>query len=307
MLPMRYFIYNMFFILLFALTIQPQKLSAQELNARIQVNSSQIQSTDKSVYETLQKALFEFLNNRIWTNNVFNIEERIEVNFMLNITKQNSADEFEGTLQINSSRPAFNSGYSSPIFVYLDNNVKFQYQEGESLEFNESTHNELTSLFAYYVYLVIGYDYDTFSSLGGTEYFQIAEKIVSNAQSSTSSGWKSFENRKNRYWLVENLLNQVYSAVREYYYSYHRKGIDEMQNNVSDGRTIIAEGLNDLLKVHRSKPSSFVMQILFDAKRDELINILSESPSSEAMRAYNLLKELDPANAAKYQKIVKKG
>lgn len=280
--------------------------SGQELNARIQVNSSQIQSTDKSVYEEMQKALFEFLNNRNWTSNVFATEERIEVNFLLNLSKQISVDEFEGTLQINSSRPVFNSGYSTPVFVYLDKNVKFRYAEGQALEFNESSHEELTSLFAYYVYIVLGYDYDTFSLNGGTEYFQMAEKIVSNAQSSSSSGWKSFENRKNRYWMVENLLNSVYSPIREYYYNYHRLGLDVMQKNVSDGRTIIAEGLQQLIKVHRSKPSSLVMQILFDAKSDELIKILSESPSAEGTKAYNQLKELDPVNSDKYQSIIKK-
>ncbi len=293
-------------LIIFTFLLIVSKIHSQELNARIQVNSSQIQGTDKSTYEELQKGLFEFINNRNWTNHVYSIEERIEVNFMLNITKQISVDEFEGTLQINSSRPAFNSGYLSPVFVYLDKNVKFRYAEGEALEFNESSHNELTSLFAYYIYLVIGYDYDTFSLYGGTQFFQIAEKIVSNAQSSTSAGWKSFENRKNRYWLVENLMNSVYGSVREYYYNYHRNGIDQLQKNLNEGRTKIAEGLSELLKIHRSKPGSFIMQILFDAKRDELINILSESPSNEAMRAYNFLKELDPVNANKYQKIVKK-
>lgn len=279
---------------------------SQELNCRVQVNSSQIQGSNKSVFETMQKDLFEFLNNQIWTKHVYSTEERIECNFMLNLSKQISTDEFEGTLQINSSRPVYNSGYSTPLFVYVDKKVKFRYTEGQALDFNENTHNELTSLFAFYVYVVLAYDYDTFSLLGGTEYFQMAEKIVSTAQSSTSSGWKAFEDKKNRYWLIENNLNQVYTPIRTYYYNYHRLGLDVMNKNLADGRTKIAEGLNDLLKVHRSKQNSIAMQMLFEAKSEELIKILSESPPAEATRAYNLLKEIDAANAAKYQKIVKK-
>ncbi|MGE4288686.1 MAG: DUF4835 family protein [Salinivirgaceae bacterium] len=283
------------------------KSTAQELNARIQVNSSQIQGTNKTVYEELQKGLFEFLNNRNWTNHTYAVEERIEVNFMLNITKQLSVDEFEGTLQVNSSRPVYNSGYATPLLVFLDKNVKFRYAEGQALEFSETSHDELTALFAYYVYLVIGFDYDSFSPLGGTEFFRIAEKIVSNAQASTSAGWKQYENRKNRYWLVENLLNQVYSPVRDFYYTYHRQALDLMHKSPADSRTKIVEGLVELQKVHRAKPSSFIMQIVFDAKRDELINLLRESPTAEATRALNYLKELDPANANRYQKIVNKG
>ncbi len=294
------------FISILVIVLNHRNGYTQELNCRIQVNSSQIQGTNKTVFETLQKSLFEFLNNRNWTKHVYSTEERIECNFMLNITKQNSVDEFEGTLQVNSSRPVLNSGYSTPLFIYLDKKVKFRYAEGEALDFSENTHHELSSLFAYYVYVVLGYDYDSFSLMGGTEYFQMAEKIVTTAQSSTSGGWKAFEDRKNRYWLIENTLNQVYAPVRLYYYNYHRLGLDVMHKNLADGRTKIAEGLNDLLKVHRAKQNSFIMQILFEAKSEELIKILSESPVAEGTKAYNLLKEMDASNAAKYQKIIKK-
>jgi hypothetical protein len=293
-------------LLLAVLFLVPNPIRSQELNCRIQVNSTQIPGTNKSVFEALQKSLFEFLNNRSWTKNVYTTEERIECNMMLNLTKQISADEFEGTLQVNSSRPVFSTGYSSPLFIINDKKVKFRYAEGEALDFNETTHNELTSLMAFYVYVVLAYDYDTFSPMGGTEYFQTAEKIVSTAQSSTSTGWKAFEDRKNRYWLIENNLNQIYAPIRNYSYTYHRKGLDEMSKNVADARAKVVEGLQDLLKVHRSKPNSFVMQLFFDSKSDEMIKLFSESPSSEGMRAYNLLKEIDAANAAKYQKIVKK-
>ncbi len=281
-------------------------LPAQELNCQISVISSQIQGSNKSVFETLQKDLYEFLNTRNWTNNVFSTEERIECNFLLTLSKQISVDEFEGSLQVTSSRPVYNSGYSSPILNLKDDNVRFKFAEGETLEFNDATHNDLTSLFAYYVYIILGFDYDTFSPMGGTQYFEEAEKIVSTAQSSAYKGWKSFESRKNRYWLTENLLNKVYAPIRQYEYTYHRKGLDIMSTKVAEGRTAIATGINDLLQVQRQKSNSFLMQIFFDAKRDEIIKILKESPSSEAMRAINVLKEVDPANASKYQDIIKK-
>jgi len=297
---------NIFIALLLFITINYSTLQAQELNCRIQINTSQIQGTNKSVFETLQKALLEFLNNRNWTSHVYGVEERIECSFLLNISKQISVDDFEGSLQITSNRPAYNSGYSSPMLNIKDEKIRFRYAEGETLEFNEASHNELTALFAYYIYIVIGFDYDSFSLLGGTEFFQKAEKIVSNAQSSPYSGWKAFESRRNRYWLTENLLNQTYAPIREYSYTYHRKGLDIMSKNVSDGRTNIATGVNVLLKVHRQKANSYLMQLFFDAKADEIIKILKQAPTSESMRAFNVLKEVNPANATKYQSIVKK-
>ena len=281
-------------------------LKSQEINCRIQINSSQISGTNKSVFETLQKALFEFLNDKTWTSNVFSPEEKIECNFLLNISKQNSTDDFEGNLQITSNRPVYNSGYSSPMLNIKDEKVRFRYSEGEVLEFNETSHNELTSLFVYYIYLVIGFDYDSFSPMGGTEYFKTAEKIVNNAQSSKYSGWKAFENKRNRYWLVENLLNNTFSPLRNFIYVYHRDGLDKMYKDINLGRSNIATGLKKLIPVNRQKPNSYLMQVFFDAKVNEIIKIFKESPSSEAMRAYNVLKDINASNATKYQKIIKK-
>ncbi|MDA3892413.1 MAG: DUF4835 family protein [Salinivirgaceae bacterium] len=281
-------------------------LKAQEMDCRIQVNSSQIQGTNKTVFEVLQKALYEFLNDNNWTSHVYGSEERIECSFLLNITKQNSVDDFEGSMQVTSNRPVYGSGYSSPMLNLKDEKIRFRYAEGESLEFSESSHNELTALFVYYLYIVIGFDYDSFSPLGGSEYFTMAEKIVSTAQSSPYTGWKAFESRKNRYWLVENLLNKTYEPIRQYSYTYHRKGLDLMTKNVTEGRTNIAQEIKVLTPVHKQKSNSYLMQMFFEAKADEIIKILKEAPSSEAMRAYNVLKEVNPGNATKYQNIIKK-
>jgi len=298
----KYFTFTLIFILTFNFTY----LHSQEIDCRISINSSQIQGTNKTVFETLQKALFEFINSKNWTSHVYGIEERLELSFFLDISKQNSVDDFEGSLQITSNRPVYGSGYSSPILNLKDDKIRFRYAEGESLEFNESSHSELTSLFVFYIYIALGYDYDSFSQLGGTEFFEKAEKIVSNAQSSSYAGWKAFESNKNRYWLTENLLNKTYTPIREFYYTYHRQGLDIMSKNLTEGRTNIANAIPKLQPVHKQKANSYLMQILFDAKADEIIKILSEAPTSESMRAYNALIEVNQANATKYQSIIKK-
>ena len=289
-------------------TLIAASVSAQELEIRIQVSHSQLQGVDNTKYENMQKALNEFVTNQIWTNNVFKTEERIKCNMVLNITKEVYSDEFQGTLQVVSSRPVYGTGYDSPMLNLLDKNIQFKYADGETLTFNENSHDELTSLIAYYVYIIIGFDYDSFGKMGGTPYFEKAQKIVNNAQGSNYAGWKSFEtNKRNRYWLAENLMNSVYAPIREYIYKYHRLGLDLMGTRLSDGCASIAEGMNDLLKVHRQKSGSYLMSIFFDAKADEIVNIFSNSSDqAQQNKVYNFLKEIDASNLSKYDKIKKK-
>ena len=289
-------------------TLIAVSVSAQELEIRIQVSHSQLQGVDNTKYENMQKALNEFVTNQIWTNNVFKTEERIKCNMVLNITKEVYSDEFQGTLQVVSSRPVYGTGYDSPMLNLLDKNIQFKYTDGETLTFNENSHDELTSLIAYYVYIIIGFDYDSFGKMGGTPYFEKAQKIVNNAQGSNYAGWKSFEtNKRNRYWLAENLMNSVYAPIREYIYKYHRLGLDLMGTRLADGCTSIAEGMNDLLKVHRQKSGSYLMSIFFDAKADEIVNIFSNSSDqAQQNKVYNFLKEIDASNLSKYDKIKKK-
>ena len=285
-----------------------QSAAAQELEIRIQVSHAQLQGVDNSKYENMQKALNEFVTNQIWTNNVFKTEERIKCNMLLNITKEVYSDEFQGTLQVVSSRPVYGTGYDSPMLNILDKNIQFKYADGETLIFNENSHDELTSLIAYYVYIIIGFDYDSFGKMGGTPYFEKAQKIVNNAQGSNYAGWKSFEtNKRNRYWLAENLMNSIYAPIREYIYKYHRLGLDLMGTRLADGCASIAEGMNDLLKVHRQKSDSYLMSIFFDAKADEIVNIFSNSSDqAQQNKVYNFLKEIDASNLSKYDKIKKK-
>lgn len=278
---------------------------AQELNCRVQVVSQSIPGTNKRVFEALQKAGFEFMNNTKWTNHVYSNEERIECNILINLTDRISNDEFSGTIQIQSSRPVFNASYKSPLLNYKDNDFKITFKEQDIIEFSENSYtSDLSSILAFYAYIIIGLDYDTFSLEGGTEFYQKAEAIVNNAQNTGGAGWRAFESSKNRYWLVQLLLDNTYLPLRHCMYEYHRLGLDKMSNKVDEGRSEIAESLKQLKVVHREKPNSFLMQVFFDAKADEIVNIFSESLRDEASRVYSTLKEINIANISKYSKIV---
>jgi hypothetical protein len=283
-------------------------LSAQELKCNIQIVSQQVQGTNKQVFQTLQTAIYEFMNNTNWTNHVYSFDERIECNFMFNITEQLSADEFRGTLTIQSRRPVFNTNYNTIMLNFVDNNIHFRYVEFEPLEFDATQHlSNLTSLLAYWAYMIIGLDYDSYSYLGGTPFLQQAENIVQNAQNAREAGWKPFESldHKNRYWLVTDILNDGYRPLREFFYNYHRLGLDIMDQKVTEGRAVIAENLDNLQSVYREKPDPFIywLQLILDAKSDEMINIFSESFTEEQARALRILQEIDPANKTKYDKI----
>lgn len=279
-------------------------VQAQELDCKIQVMSQQIQGTNKQIFRTLQSELFEFVNNRKWTNHVFSPEEKIECNIMITITQELSVDEFKGKIQIQARRPVYNTSYFSNLINYVDNDFHIRYVEFDPLEFNENGSNSnLVNIIAYWVYVVIGLDYDSFSYEGGTEFFQKAEMIVNQSQNAQQKGWKAFESMRNRYWLTENLLNDRYSGVRQCWYNYHRLGLDIMSQKTNEGRSTIAESLRLLQQVHRDKPGSFVMQVFFDAKADELVNIFSESFPDEKNRVVQILTEIDPSNASKYNKI----
>ena len=296
---------RIFFILLI---VSPEFLWAQELRCNIQVNTQKIQGTNRTVFQTLQTSLYEFMNNTAWTNHVYGFDERIECNIMLNITEQLGSDEYKGTLQIQARRPVFNSSYNTTMLNFLDNNLHFRYREFDKIEFTETSHlSNLSSTLAFYAYIILGIDYDSYSNLGGNEYFLKAEKIVTNAQNAPERGWKAYEgNRKNRYWMVENLLNSKYRPLREVYYRYHRQGLDRMSEKPTEGRAEIAESLALLQKVYREKPDPYLfgLQLFFDAKNDELVNVFSESFPAERARVVNILIEVDNPNASKYKTIL---
>ena len=293
-------------LILFLLLVSLRySLPAQELNCQVQVLTQQISGTDKRVFEALQTAIFEFLNNKKWTNESFKTEERIDCSILINITEKVSNDEFRATLQVQARRPIFKTSYNSPLLNYNDNDIQFKYIENQALDFTENTYtSELTSILAFYANLIIGMDYDTFSLNGGTSYLQKALSVVNSAQSASGKGWKAFDGDKNRYWIINNMLDASFVSLRECMYNYHRKGLDEMVDNKESGRAAILESLLDLKKVHEAKPLSFSLQFFFNAKSDEIINIFSGGFSDEKSRAVNILNEIDPTNSNKYQKIL---
>lgn len=281
------------------------KINAQEIYCTVQVSTPQIEGTDKRVFEALQKAMYEFINNRKWTAYSFKLEERIECSILLTINKKISVDEFKGKLNLILRRPVYNTAYDTPLFNYVDNDFQFKYVENQPLDYSDNTYtSELTSVIAYYMYIFLGLDFDTFSLLGGQTFFEKAQEVVNSAQNSPYPGWKSYEDIKNRYWLVENYLNPSYKALRNFNYSYHRSGLDMMSENAASGRSTIGKYLGLLKEVNRERPGLFVLQLLVEAKRTEFINIFEKGTSTEKTNAVNILKEIDPANSSEYQKIL---
>ncbi len=278
--------------------------NSQELNCQISILTPQIQASDKSIYDKLQTELRDFMNNRKWTNDEYLNQERIECSMVITISERVSTDEFKASIQIQSRRPVYNSSYNSPMINHQDNDFNFRYVQDQTIEFDETNINSnLTAVLGYYAYMIIGFDYDSFSPEGGTPYFVKAQTIVNNAQRLSDRGWKAFETSRNRYWLVENFLNVSFEPLREFIYSYHRMGFDRFSENISDARASITDKLSDFKKVYQDKPNSFLMQIFFTAKADEIINLFSQATNDEKNRALQVLSLVDPANTLKYQTI----
>lgn len=288
--------------------LNPTTVKSQELNCNVQISAQKIQGSNRQVFESMQRDLYEFMNNTVWTNHVFSYAERIDCNILINLTDQLSADEFKGTIQVQLRRPVFNSTYNSTMLNFVDNNFQFRYVEFQPLEFDPNTYrSSLVSVLAYYTYIILGFDYDSFSTLGGTEFFQVAEKIVTNAQNAAEPGWKPYDGsrNRNRYWLVKNILDKEYEGVRRFIYEYDINGLDRMESKTSEARTSIVESLRLLQDVYRAKPDPFMylLQVVMESKADELVNIFSDAFPEEKSRVVQILIEIDPANKSKYEKI----
>ena len=293
-------------LFLLALLISFRNVSAQELNCSVQVNSSQIQGSDKSIFEVMEKNIFEFMNTRTWTNNVFKNTERIECSILINITEQISTGNFKATIQIQARRPVFNSSYFSTTLNHLDKDFEFKFNEFDNLEYSNNTFtSNLTSVLAFYANIIIGLDYDSFSQNGGTRYFKEAQTIVGNAQSAQETGWKAFESERNRYWFAQNMLHQNYAPLRLCFYKYHRLGFDIMAENVANGRVEVLKSLMLLDEVFKRRPGNFQLKIFFNSKVDEIVSLFSEGLAKEKTQVTNLVNQIDPTNQSKYDKIIK--
>lgn len=293
-------------LLLILLFVLAKFSFSQELNCQVEVNSDQIQGSDKSVFENLQKRVFEFMNNRKWTTEVFSNQERIECTILINIGERVSNNRYKSTITVQSRRPIFNTSYNSTMLNHVDKEFEFEFNEFEPIDFSENSHlNNLSSVLGYYAYLIIGLDYDSFEKEGGTKYLRKAQKIVNNAQGAQEAGWKAFEGLDNRYWIIENWLNQTYKPLRACWYDYHRLGFDAMASKVPESRAKVLESLKQLETVYNQYPTSFMLQMFFNAKSDECVKLFQGGFPSEKAEAYNLLSKLNPGNLTKYEKIKK--
>lgn len=296
---MKKFTIYLAFIFLF-----PGFILAQEFRCNVTVSSQKIKGANQNLFRTMQSDIYEFMNNRKWTEHVYSYDEKIRCNIVIRLDQQISADEFKGTINVQLKRPVFNSSYETTVLNIQDRDFHCRYVEFQPLEFNETSNRDnLTNILAFYAYVILGFDYDTFSPEGGTPFFEKAQAIVNNSQNAKEKGWKSFENERNRYWLMENIMNASYSDFRSCMYNYHRNGLDLMADKPEEGRANIAEALRDIQKVFRRRPSLYILQMFFDAKSDELVQVFSKSFPDERNRVMAILNEVDPSNGSKYEKI----
>lgn len=283
---------------------------AQELQANVSVVANRLPSTiDHKIFQTLQSSLYNFINGRKWSNEAFQNNEKIVCNFLINISSAGDNNTFQATLTVQAGRPVYNSSYQSPLINYQDGSFSFRYVEYQPLDFNENrvqgsepfTAN-LTAEIAYYVYIILGLDFDSFSLRGGDPYFQKALNIVNNAPDSRDiSGWKAFDGIRNRYWLVENLTNSKYTLVHDAYYSYYRTGMDQLYDKEADGRTAVLNALNMLNTVNTETPNTMILQFFFQSRSGEVSRVFLKSPPDEKARALDLLTRLDISNINKYK------
>jgi len=283
---------------------------AQEIQARLSVITSKISTQiDKKVFQTLQTSLTNFINNRRWTNDAFQPSEKIQCNFLLNLEEDRGNNVFKGKLTVQAARPIYNTTYDSPIINFLDDNIVFRYQEFQPIEFNENRIQgndpiaaNLPAVFAYYIDLILGFDYDSYSPRGGDAYFQKAWNIVNNAPEGRDiSGWKSFEAQRNRYWLAENLNNNRFALMHDVLYAYYRSGLDLFFENESEGRNGIMTSLNFLNTINSDNPNSMIMQFFFQGKSSEIVKVFSKANADQKSRAKDILTKLDITNAAAYK------
>ncbi|WP_088125090.1 type IX secretion system protein PorD [Roseivirga misakiensis] len=294
------------FTIIAGLLLIQSAVRSQELDFTVSINADIVQTTERAIFDEMQTAFQRFLNDKKWTNDRFTNREKIKGNLILTIQDQPSIGRFVANAQIQVVRPTYGSSYETILFNFADRDWEFQFTTSQPLIFNENNFSSnITSLLAFYAYITLGLDYDSFSPLGGTPHYEKALLIVNNAQNSGATGWGQFQNRRNRYWLIENLrINSQYEPVRQALYNYHIKGLDSFLQTPDDTRAIILQSLKEIQAVNRLLPNAILIIAFLDAKNDEIINIFSKGPLDIRRNVYNELLKLDPTRRSKYQKIV---
>lgn len=290
------------------------RLHAQELQARVTVSAQQVgTNVDRSIFTTLQNQLTAFVNNRKWTGDVFQAQEKIHCSFLLTVQSVSEDNIYKAALTIQAARPVYNSAYQTALINYLDGDVTFKYAQYQQLEFNENRVQgtdalaaNLTAVFAYYVYMILGFDYDSFSAKGGDNFFSQAQNIVNNApEAKEITGWKSFDGLRNRYWLAENMMNTRYNQIHDIIYDYYRQGLDNMYQNAQTARTNILNSLSSLQDFNQQNPNTMVEQFLVQGKSQEFIGAFTKGDPQQRVQAIQVLTALDVSNAPAYKQQLK--
>lgn len=294
----------LFFVLLSFFVCVP-RVRAQELNCSVTINSDQVSGTNKQVFETLQQAMNDYMNTTVFTNAQFATNEKIECRMFFTIKEYND-DTFSGDLQIQSLRPVYNSSYTTTLINFKDSKIEFTYRENEPLVFSvNNMESQLTAILNFYAYLILAVDFDSFSPKGGDPYFERLTTIVQMAQSSGESGWKAFEDNKNRSAVLSSFTDPQTAGVRDMIYTYHRLGLDNMSVSVDKGRAAVTESLDAIVKVYQVAPMSVALSLFRDSKFDELVNIYSKAPADERNKVYKLLEPIYPTEQARLDDIKK--
>jgi hypothetical protein len=286
------------------LLINVAHFHAQELNCRVQVIAPQIANVESSIFESMEENIQEFMNGRRWTNDQILFEERIECSFQITISEAPTPTTFKGTIQVQSSRPVYNSDYNTTMLLVNDSDFDISWDGSSNIQFSiDQYRDNLSSVLAYYAFMILGMDYDSMGLESGTQHYLKAQTIVANAQNSGPSGWKASQGQQNRYWLVENMLSQTFRPVRNCLYYYHRMGLDQLFDDVERGRLAMADALIEMRQTHRIRPSSYNLQLFFLAKSDEILKVFGPAPEAEKTRLLPVLKQMDPGNISKYDSI----
>lgn len=279
--------------------------NAQDLNCDVTINADQIQTTDRRVFQDMETAIENFMNGRDWTPDEFKVEERIKCSLSINLVDMPRIGSFTATVQVRSSRPVYNTSYESVLFNFADRDWHFDYVESMPLEFNQNSYtSNLTSMLAFYAYVILGLDYDSFGELSGDPYYQIAQVIVNNAAQSNFPGWNGLESTRNRFSLIEDLTNQQMQSLRKGIYKYHRLGLDIFESDPERAQKNVLDVLDGIREIKARYPGSIFVISFFDAKSDELVNIFDQASMQEKRRAFNLLTELNPNKSDQYNKII---
>ncbi|MBQ7192337.1 MAG: DUF4835 family protein [Paludibacteraceae bacterium] len=284
-------------------------VSAQELRCTVNINADKVDGSNKQMFQTLQQAITDYVNNSRFTTLTFTEQERIECSMMMIVNSVTNEGMVNASLQVQSRRPVYGTSYASPLINIKDDDCSFLYQEFDRIEFQPTQFTtNLAAILTYYCYLILGYDLDSYSRQGGSPCFQQCENIVSAAQSASIekdelSGWKAFGNNRNRYTLINNLMDGAFSDYRNYFYEYHRLGLDVMSKNVANGRAKIASGLTVLREVYKARPATYVIATFLDAKNDELVQIFKKGTDSEKKSVVDILSAVDPTRMESYEKI----